>query len=98
MIKAKNGPERQKWENFEKFFRKSLQIQKKVVPLQSRSEHERVFNRKFFEKTERKVQASTEKVQETRASILKGIVERRDQARIISVYTKKSLILAQDER
>ena len=48
--------------NFSKKFRKSLQIQKKVVPLQSRSEHERVFNQKFIEKTERKVQASTEKL------------------------------------
>jgi len=55
---------------FSKKVRKNLPVQKKGVPLQSRSETsgfltpkaERRATKKFIEKTERKVQASTEKL------------------------------------
>ena len=95
--------------NFSKKFRKSLQIQKKVVPLQSRSETsgfltpqtERLGTKKFIEKTERKVQASTEKLLtqliNKRASVSLWN-KRQEQAKHYKKYTMKSLILAQDER
>ncbi|MBQ2331760.1 MAG: hypothetical protein II383_05070, partial [Bacteroidales bacterium] len=74
--------------------KKVLEVRKKGVPLHSRSDDERDFLRSSLKSLEGKYKQVPKKVQETRASILKGIAERRDQARIISVYTKKSLILA----
>ena len=52
------------FKKIEKKVEKSLEVMKKIVPLQSRSENERVFYRKFFEKTDR----STSKYREQNRS------------------------------